>query len=392
MIPLVYEHDWKPNVWFPNTTGYDKKDILRNKKYDRQIPSLLQQCEDIKIYKSSDVHNLSCFIYPIIMQEPIFQAQVIIQNDHKDWGLWSYIDKQVINTLRSGKGYIFIDITIEPLPDSILKQILDSLEDYSKFPNNRIIINSFSQTYIDKTRVFNLPSYIETYSNFVDKKQDEHKVIDKKIYSMFNIRSDKHVGSLLALSMLDRLNFLKEGYISSDILDLQSAWNKIKYQLPNDSKLRYLQLDSIKNTKDVYLKPIDITDSLKLSNINIVIEAYYNDYPKYRYPLITEKLWRNIFLKKPFILVGQKNTLKYFNNLGYKTFHPYIDESYDNLEDDYRVKAAINQVIKLINFTDKQWISFFNNINPILEHNISNYYNRIQKIHNFIELVLSNKL
>jgi len=392
MIPLVYEHDWKPNVWFPNTTGYDKKDILRNKKYDRQIPSLLQQCEDIKIYKSSDVHNLSCFIYPIIMQEPIFQAQVIIQNDHKDWGLWSYIDKQVINTLRSGKGYIFIDITIEPLPDSILKQILDSLEDYSKFPNNRIIINSFSQTYIDKTRVFNLPSYIETYSNFVDKKQDEHKVIDKKIYSMFNIRSDKHVGSLLALSMLDRLNLLKEGYISSDILDLQSAWNKIKYQLPNDSKLRYLQLDSIKNTKDVYLKPIDITDSLKLSNINIVIEAYYNDYPKYRYPLITEKLWRNIFLKKPFILVGQKNTLKYFNNLGYKTFHPYIDESYDNLEDDYRVKAAINQVIKLINFTDKQWISFFNNINPILEHNISNYYNRIQKIHNFIELLLSNKL
>tara|TARA_Y100000389_G_C17422672_1_gene497662 strand:- start:403 stop:1581 length:1179 start_codon:yes stop_codon:yes gene_type:complete len=392
MIPLVYEHDWKPNVWFPNVTGYDRKDILRNKKYDRQIPCLLQQCEDIKIYKSSDVHNLSCFIYPIIMQEPIFQAQVIIQNDHKDWGLWSYIDKQVINMLRSGKGYIFIDITIEPLPDSILKQILDSLEDYSKFPNNRIIINSFSQTYIDKTRVFNLPSYIETYSNFVDKKQDEHKVIDKKIYSMFNIRSDKHVGSLLALSMLDRLNFLKEGYISSDILDLQSAWNKIKYQLPNDSKLRYLQLDSIKNTKDVYLKPIDITDSLKLSNINIVIEAYYNDYPKYRYPLITEKLWRNIFLKKPFILVGQKNTLKYFNNLGYKTFHPYIDESYDNLEDDYRVKAAINQVIKLINFTDKQWISFFNNINPILEHNISNYYNRIQKIHNFIELVLSNKL
>ena len=32
MIPLVYEHDWKPNIWFPNTTGYDIKDILRNKK------------------------------------------------------------------------------------------------------------------------------------------------------------------------------------------------------------------------------------------------------------------------------------------------------------------------------------------------------------------------
>ena len=96
-------------------------------------------------------------------------------------------------------------------------------------------------------------------------------------YQLIEFTSDKHIGSLLALSMLDRLNFLKEGYVSSDILNLQPAWNKIKYQLPNDSKLHYLQLDSIKNTKDVYLTPIDITDSLKLSNINIVIEAYYND-------------------------------------------------------------------------------------------------------------------
>ena len=392
MIPLVYEHDWKPNVWFPNVTGYDIKDILRNKKYNRQIPSLLQQCEDIKIYKSSDISNLSCFIYPIIMQEPAFQSQVLIQNDHRDWGLWSYIDKQVIDALRNGKGYILIDITFEPMLDSTLKSILSSLEDCSQFPNNRIIINSFSQTYIDKTRVFNLPSYTETYSNFWGEIQSEHKVIDKKIYSMFNIRSDKHIGSLLALSMLDRLNFLKEGYVSSDILDLQSAWNKIKYQLPNDSKLHYLQLDSIKNTKDIYLTPIDITDSLKLSNINIVIEAYYNDYPKYHYPIVTEKTWRNVSHKKPFIVIGQKNTLKYFRNLGYKTFHPYIDESYDDLDDDYRVKAAIVQAIKLINFTDSQWTSFFNNIAPILEHNISNYSSRVKDIHKLVELLLDNKL
>ena len=58
MIPLIYEHDWKPNVWFPNVTGYDTQDILRDKYY-RQIPSLLQQCEDLYIFKPFDISNLT---------------------------------------------------------------------------------------------------------------------------------------------------------------------------------------------------------------------------------------------------------------------------------------------------------------------------------------------
>jgi len=170
------------------------------------------------------------------------------------------------------------------------------------------------------------------------------------------------------------------------------AWDKIKFQLPPKSRLRYLQLDSIKNSKDIFNRYISVPSSFKLSLINIVIEAYYNDYHKLGYPLITEKIWRNIFYKKPFIVIGQKNTLKYLRNLGYKTFHPYIDESYDDLDDDYRVKAAIVQAIELINFTDSQWTSFFNNIAPILEHNISNYSSRVKDIHNLVELLLDNKL
>ena len=63
-----------------------------------------------------------------------------------------------------------------------------------------------------------------------------------------------------------------------------------------------------------------------------------------------------------------------------------------NLEDDYRAKAAVVQAIKLINFTNSQWISFFNNIAPILEHNISNYSSRVKDIHKLVELLLDNKL
>ena len=391
MIPLIYEHDWKPNVWFPNVTGYDTEDILRDRYY-RQIPSLLQQCEDLYIFEPSDISSLSSFIYPIIMQEPAFQSQVLIQNNHRDWGLWYYIDKQVIDALRNGKGYILIDITIEPMLDSTLKLILSSLEDCSEFPNNRIILNSFSQTYNNHPKVFSLPSFLEIHSRGIGETIYTDILIDKKIYTMFNMRSEKHVGALLATAILDRNNLLKKGYVSSNIIDLPSAWDKIKFQLPSNSRLHNIQIPSIKNSKDIFNEHITIPTSFKLSLVNIVIEAYYNDYQKFGYPLITEKIWRNIFYKKPFIVIGQKNTLKYFRNLGYKTFHPYIDESYDDLDDDYRVKAAIVQAIKLINFTDSQWTSFFNNITPILEHNISNYSSRVKDIHNLIELLLNNKL
>ena len=391
MIPLIYEHDWKPNVWFPNVTGYDIEDILRYRYY-RQIPSLLQQCGDLYSCEPSDISSLSSFIYPIIMQEPAFQSQVLIQNDHRDWGLWSYIDKQVIDALRNGKGYILIDITIEPMLDSTLRYILQSLEDCSEFPNNRIILNSFSQTYTNHPKVFSLPSFLEFPEVRVYETIYNDNLTDKKIYTMLNMRSEKHAGALLATSILDRNNLLKNGYVSSNIVDLPLAWDKIKFQLPSKSRLRYLQLDSIKNSKDIFNGYISIPTSFKLSLVNIVIEAYYSDYHKFGYPLITEKIWRNIFHKKPFIVIGQKNTLKYFRNLGYKTFHPYIDESYDDLDDDYRVKAAIVQAIKLINFTDSQWTSFFNNIAPILEHNISNYSSRVKDIHNLVELLLDNKL
>ena len=182
---------------------------------------------------------------------------------------------------------------------------------------------------------------------------------------MLNMRSEKHAGALLATDILDRNNLLKNGHVSSDIIDLPSAWNKIKFQLPPNSRLHNIQLDSIKNNKDIFNEYITIPTSLKLSLVNIVIEAYYNDYQKFGYPLVSEKTWRNVSYKKPFIIVGQKNTLKYFRNLGYKTFHPYIDESYDDLDDDYRVKAAIVQVIKLINFTDSQWSEFFYIILPL---------------------------
>jgi hypothetical protein len=70
---------------------------------------------------------------------------------------------------------------------------------------------------------------------------------------------------------------------------------------------------------------------------------------------------------QPFIIVGSKHTLKYLRQLGYQTFDGFIDESYDDCNDDTRFAAIIKSLEKIKQIDDK--ISWFKSMKDILEHN-----------------------
>ena len=85
---------------------------------------------------------------------------------------------------------------------------------------------------------------------------------------------------------------------------------------------------------------------------------------------ITEKTYRPIALKHPFILLAYPHTLKELRKRGFKTFHPFIDESYDDLEAaSERFEAIVKEVQRLVAFTDEQWMEWMHNIVPIVDHN-----------------------
>jgi hypothetical protein len=92
---------------------------------------------------------------------------------------------------------------------------------------------------------------------------------------------------------------------------------------------------------------------------------------------LSEKIFRPIALKHPFILVSTPNTLKYLKKLGFKTFAPYIDESYDDITDgNERLHAIIKEVERLCRFSDDQWIEWQKNIKDIIEHNFNVFVDR----------------
>lgn len=105
---------------------------------------------------------------------------------------------------------------------------------------------------------------------------------------------------------------------------------------------------------------------------------------------VTEKTYKPIIMKHPFIIVGIPNFLKVLRDLGLKTFHPFIKEDYDDeLDDLERLKIIVNEVERLCKFNITEWLEWLSNIQSIVEYNyqwiISNPKLGLSNVSNIIE-------
>ena len=84
----------------------------------------------------------------------------------------------------------------------------------------------------------------------------------------------------------------------------------------------------------------------------------------------TEKTGRPLLLKHPFVIAGHVNSLAALKNMGFKTFHPYINESYDNEDDDdKRLDMIVAETERLCKFTDDEWLQWQHSVKEVVEHN-----------------------
>jgi len=104
----------------------------------------------------------------------------------------------------------------------------------------------------------------------------------------------------------------------------------------------------------------------------------YGEYKSHKF--FTEKTYKPISVKHPFILVGSAFMLSALRDRGYKTFHPFINENYDTIVDPKkRLAAIVDEIERLCNLSEEQWHEWQLNIKDIVEHN----YNRFFEITDF---------
>ena len=85
---------------------------------------------------------------------------------------------------------------------------------------------------------------------------------------------------------------------------------------------------------------------------------------------LTEKIFKPIVNFQPFILVGGYNFINLLKKLGFKTFDPFINESYDNEEDPIQRMLLIKQEIdKLCNMPYDELHEWYLQMEDILVHN-----------------------
>ena len=101
--------------------------------------------------------------------------------------------------------------------------------------------------------------------------------------------------------------------------------------------------------------------------------------------IISEKTFKPISMKHPFIIVSNPGILELLRKLGYKTFEPLIDETYDKVKDPaIRLMMISKEVKKLCELEGEALANFLTKAKEICEYNYEVLQNKKQFVYKLI--------
>jgi hypothetical protein len=95
---------------------------------------------------------------------------------------------------------------------------------------------------------------------------------------------------------------------------------------------------------------------------------------------LTEKIFKPVVLKQPFVLVGGTGCLKYLQSYGFKTFDNWWSEDYDSIIDDQERMQACADIVNWIGTKDiSELEQMRNTMKEVLNYNYNWFYNGFSK-------------
>lgn len=218
----------------------------------------------------------------------------------------------------------------------------------------------------------------------------------EKTYLSFNRISRPQRVALV--SHLFEKGFIENGYCSF----LMGSYNNTPFLHSVQSMKDYLSTSLYKRyysavMRNLHTLPLLLNVADRNSNINYHIDGDDKYYRNSRFSIVTETFFFklispkydevSIFLsektfkpmvgKHPFINMNRPHTLKYLRSMGYRTFSPWFDEAYDDIEnDEQRLLAIFNEIDRLCSLTQSEWNAIEKDIAPIIEHNYTTLKNK----------------
>lgn len=183
---------------------------------------------------------------------------------------------------------------------------------------------------------------------------------------------------LFAENRPHRINILKELY-DNDLLDKTVISFPEKDPLTNQTYAditgrtdiqKILPLVADNHTHSNQSFSLDVQTANKTA-FHLVTETVYDIHENY----ISEKSFKPIVLKQPFIVLGPRGSLRTLQSIGFKTFGPWINEMYDDVYDpDTRLEYIMELITKLSKMSVDDLQKFYKSIEHVLEYNYQHFF------------------
>ena len=228
-----------------------------------------------------------------------------------------------------------------------------------------------------------------------DKLNESYKIEKKKYdFNCLNRRLRTH--RFYVLAMLQKENLLDKNIVTYDFTIPENRPHlaeipKIE-ENPNDEfdftelKQHLLFLQKYKDKKTYDFDDLENISGIMNEHKSIYEDSMFTFVTETTYYAdefyISEKTLKPIGHSHPFLVFGSVGTLRELKNMGFKTFEPFIDESYD-LETDMqkRIDMIFDEIFKLVNKSDDEKIQWMENVKPIVDFNtnkLNDIYLQIQ--------------
>lgn len=362
--------------------------------------------DEYEIYPacSIEVTDDRPFIFPMSLAwrvafESYFMGDTgIMEFAHMPWHL--------VDLLRRANGYILINHSVEafmshgylsamhgyfkgihsiPLHKVIyLTGCINSKEIYDEY----CLLNDIPDNKHERLTIVSYPSSQNIFRPNIEDERDEPEYnidhIPEKLFLMWNRRYRLH---RIALSLfLEEKNLVDRSYISFSDRDIerptvpfQKAVNiqNVGYLYPevqHDTLTRFasklpLVIDGETNINQMCEDRENRSRNFyQNSLLSIITETNFTQ-PEVT---LTEKSYKPIKEKHPFIIAAGAGALKGMHNAGFETFSEFWDESYDEIRDHpQRMRAIMNILEDISTWDHNKILDFRRRVKPILDYNFS---------------------
>lgn len=343
------------------------------------------------------------FIYPIRLGLNLHEW---LKNPEVDLLATTNMSLHTFNGIRGRNGFLFLDLGNESLFDD---GILDPIHDYLKskeIPLKKVILQTgnakgkeYYKDYCFRKRIqdgLNI-SCLEYFEWLSSRLVSEHKnakltIIPKnmdfgniqKTFLCLNRLHRWHRVNLLMLwnnsdllkdsfyTMDSKSNFPEDTEYDKNIwlklidTDLKNRFNIPDKDIENLHKSLPLKLDEFDEASKMASLYGKIDKFYQSSLISIVTETNFENNDIFN----TEKIFKPMVHRHPFILVGPYKALANLKDMGYKTFSDFWDEGYDDIEDPKeRLVKIVETCREIQKWDDAERKKFFYKSMVVTTHN-----------------------